>query len=271
MNNLPAILENDPGIILVKEVPMVGSRLVAEKFGKSHKNVLRGIQNLDCSAEFNGLNFELINYTDSRGRKKPEYLMTQKGFEFLTLGFTGKKAAMFREWYVERFHALEAEHQEVVKLGVPMARTVTDALKETEPERFLDKKKAAIACINSVNMIHSIVLGMGAKHYRKVHKLKEHADLKRYMTLTQRNSEEYLQREDSKLIKKGLTYSERKEILKTLYDLRVKEGTVSGQRSLIDIENRTEAKICKVYQDHTDISREPSKSLRSDFNEFPIY
>jgi len=66
MNNLPAILENDPGIILVKEVPMVGSRLVAEKFGKSHKNVLRGIQNLDCSAEFNGLNFELINYTDSR-------------------------------------------------------------------------------------------------------------------------------------------------------------------------------------------------------------
>jgi len=239
VNNLPAILENDPGIILVKEVPMVGSRVVAQKFGKAHKNVLQSIQNLECSEEFNGLNFQLINYVDSRGRQKPEYLMTQKGFEFLTLGFTGKKAAMFREWYVERFHALEAEHQEVVKLGVPMVRTVTEALKETEPERFLDKKKAAIACINSVNMIHSIVLGMDAKHYRKGHKLKEHADLKRYMTLSQRNSEEYLQREDSKLIKKGLMYSERKEILKTLYDLRVKEGTVSGQRSLIDMENRT--------------------------------
>ena len=267
MNNLPAILDNDPGIILVKEVPMVGSRVVAEKFGKAHRTVLRSIQNLDCSEEFSLHNFVPSNYTNTRGKIYTEYIMTQKGFEYLTLGFTGKKAAMFREWYVERFHALEAEHQEVVKLGVPMARTVTDALKETEPERFLDREKARNDCSNAINMIHRIVLGMDAKHYKKANKLKEHADLKRYMTLSQRNSEEYLQREDSKLIKKGLTYSERKEILKTLYDLRVKEGTVSGQRSLIDMENRTESLQIPTFPELGSLQAGNQKHTRCMFKE----
>ena len=42
-------------------------------------------------------------------QSRPMVEMTRKGFEFLVLGFTGRKAAQFREAYIERFHQMEAE------------------------------------------------------------------------------------------------------------------------------------------------------------------
>lgn len=33
------------------------SLLIAEKFGKNHKDVLKAINNMECSADFNGRNF----------------------------------------------------------------------------------------------------------------------------------------------------------------------------------------------------------------------
>ena len=42
--------------------PFCTSRQVAETFEKEHKNVLRDIEVLDCSPEFNRLNFEPISY-----------------------------------------------------------------------------------------------------------------------------------------------------------------------------------------------------------------
>ena len=38
-------------------------------FGKEHYNVLRDIENLDCSESFNAINFELVNYKDKKGEK----------------------------------------------------------------------------------------------------------------------------------------------------------------------------------------------------------
>lgn len=45
------------------------SRQVAEEFGKEHYNVLRDIESLDCSAEFNALNFEAVTYKDAKGER----------------------------------------------------------------------------------------------------------------------------------------------------------------------------------------------------------
>lgn len=49
---------------------------IAETFGKEHKNVLKDIRELQCSEEFNRLNFEPVNYTDLKGEKRPMYVMT---------------------------------------------------------------------------------------------------------------------------------------------------------------------------------------------------
>ena len=49
------------------------SLVVAEKFGKQHKSVLRTVSKLECSPEFTERNFALSEYIDSTGRKLPYY------------------------------------------------------------------------------------------------------------------------------------------------------------------------------------------------------
>ncbi|MBO9589449.1 Rha family transcriptional regulator [Devosia sp.] len=66
--------------------PMTNSRDVTELFGRLHKNVLQGIESLECSPEINRLNFEPSDYRDERGRLKPSYNMTKDGFTFLAHG-----------------------------------------------------------------------------------------------------------------------------------------------------------------------------------------
>lgn len=80
---------------------------IAKCFIKRHDNVLRCISNLDCSPEFTALNFELSTYTDCTGRNLPVYNITRDGFIFLVTGFTGKKAAQFKEAYINAFNEME--------------------------------------------------------------------------------------------------------------------------------------------------------------------
>lgn len=85
----------------------ISSLTVAEVFEKEHRNVLRAIENLECSPEFTALNFERSTYKDKSGKKSPCYNMTRKGFTRLAFGFTGKKAAQFIEEYITRFDEME--------------------------------------------------------------------------------------------------------------------------------------------------------------------
>ncbi|ECT1023181.1 transcriptional regulator [Salmonella enterica] len=85
---------------------------VAEFFAKRHERVLDKIRNLDCSPEFNEHNFVSVEYTDAKGEKRPAYQITKNGFVFLVMGFTGKKAAAFKEAYIAEFDRMENElHQ----------------------------------------------------------------------------------------------------------------------------------------------------------------
>ena len=91
------------------------SKQVAEHFGKNHKNVIRDIKNLECSAEFYRLNFEpvIMEYTNGKGgvQKSTAYRMTRDGFVFLAMGFTGPEAAQWKEAYIAAFNKLEAALQ----------------------------------------------------------------------------------------------------------------------------------------------------------------
>lgn len=81
---------------------------IAEIFKKRHKNVLRDIESLDCSSDFNGLNFQPVEYKDAKGEMRKSYFMTKDGFMFLAMGFTGKKASQIKESFIRRFNELEA-------------------------------------------------------------------------------------------------------------------------------------------------------------------
>ena len=93
-------------------VPFTTSLAVAQAFGKEHKNVLRYIQNLECSSKFRELNFELSSYTSKTGngtiREYPAYRLTRDGFAILAMGFNGQKAVAWKERFLEAFNAMEA-------------------------------------------------------------------------------------------------------------------------------------------------------------------
>lgn len=51
------------------------SLLVAEKFAKRHADVMRAVQNLECSPAFAERNFALSEYRDPTGRTHPGWPM----------------------------------------------------------------------------------------------------------------------------------------------------------------------------------------------------
>jgi len=72
---------------------MCSSLDVAKRFEKTHDNVLKSIQTLECTDDFRDVNFNVSNYTvEGQRRTYPMYLMTRDGFAFLVMGFTGKEA-----------------------------------------------------------------------------------------------------------------------------------------------------------------------------------
>lgn len=87
------------------------SRVVAEKFGKLHKNVLRDIEKITSETpdEFNRLNFEPVTYLDAKGEARPQYELTRDGFTLLAMGFTGKAAMEWKIRFIEAFNMMEAE------------------------------------------------------------------------------------------------------------------------------------------------------------------
>ena len=97
------------GLAIREGKVVVSSRDVAEKFGKLHKNVMQSIENLECSPEFGRLNFQPSSYTNEQSKLQPEVLMTRDGFTFLAMGFTGAKAAQFKEAYIAEFNRMESE------------------------------------------------------------------------------------------------------------------------------------------------------------------
>lgn len=95
-------------IVFIQDGKAITSSIdVANYFGKLHKDVIRKIQSIECSEEFNERNFAPVGYLDNKGEKRPAYQMTKDGFMFLVMGFTGKKAAQFKEAYIKAFNEME--------------------------------------------------------------------------------------------------------------------------------------------------------------------
>ena len=120
--NAIAQTEFNPSLAIINGVIKTTSLKVAEHFGKQHKNVLQAIDRLECSLEFNQLNFQPVEYSDAKGEKRPAYEMTKDGFTFLAMGFTGKEAAKWKEAYINAFNAM-AIQLSTNPLQLPEAKT----------------------------------------------------------------------------------------------------------------------------------------------------
>ncbi|EAC1967923.1 peptidase [Escherichia coli] len=114
MATIPTLTQ--PEIAIVDGQAVTSSLAVANFFSKRHDDVLKKIRTLECSASFTARNFSVSDYTDCTGRKLPCYQITRDGFAFLAMGFTGKRAAQFKEAYINAFNQME---KQLLKPSVP--------------------------------------------------------------------------------------------------------------------------------------------------------
>lgn len=110
MNSLIPINNISVNFEVVGEEVFATSLQIAQVFGKSHKNVLRTIDNLPQDNFFN-TNFKINKRTDLFGavtRSEKYYNLTRDGFSLLVMGFTGQRAYQWKIEFIKAFNTMEA-------------------------------------------------------------------------------------------------------------------------------------------------------------------
>jgi Rha family phage regulatory protein len=103
-----------PRIMLIDGRVMTTSLVVAEHFGKRHKDVLRAIDDsiAEMPDDFHRRNFAPMIRPVMIGkgaiREERAYRMTRDGFALIAMGFTGKAAIAWKVAYINTFNAMEA-------------------------------------------------------------------------------------------------------------------------------------------------------------------
>jgi len=124
------------------------SRKVAEVFGKQHDDVLKSIKKIECSDKFRLGNFAASSYINKQNKAQPMYELTRDGLTFLCMGYTGKKAAKFKEVYIAEFNRMEqhikdqqqAKPMNELEILISVAQKLNDTnKKQAELEERLHK------------------------------------------------------------------------------------------------------------------------------------
>jgi len=98
----------------------MSSKEIAEITGKEHSNVMRDIHNL-LEQGVNQFNFDLVDYLDAKGEKRPMYILTKKGSLILASGYN----AVLRERIINRWEELEIKER---RAKFPIPQTYSEAL-----------------------------------------------------------------------------------------------------------------------------------------------
>mgnify|MGYP001350151631 CR=1 FL=1 len=101
------VLEQTPLVQEQNEQVVTTSLIVANEFGKEHRNVLRGIEGLLKNEQTHKM-FQKSTYIHEQNKQEyTMYYMNRDGFTLLAMGFTGKKALQFKLKFIEQFNRME--------------------------------------------------------------------------------------------------------------------------------------------------------------------
>lgn len=194
-----------------QDTARVDSRFVADFFEKEHKTVLRSIDAIldsesGFSAEFGRHNFAPSSYINQQNKKQRCYAMTRDGFTALAMGFTGKKAAQFKEMYIRRFNQME-------KFISTLVSAREQFPKLTAQIRLLHPEAKPYHYSNECDMLNRIVLGMSAKQFREAHGLEKGQSIRPHLRDDQIAMLDLLQTVDIGLMLAVPDYQQRKRQL----------------------------------------------------------
>lgn len=111
-------------VIIKNGKEMVRSDKLAIMFEKQHKDILKIIRSK--ISFLSGENFTLKDFfieetaLTPKGKEYKRYFLTRKGFDFVGLSLQGKKADLYKVWYIDAFHDKQRvleEHKLTAKLN----------------------------------------------------------------------------------------------------------------------------------------------------------
>ena len=113
-------------LVFMKDgVPYTSSNIIAERFSKNHKDVMRAIdnhlaKNTDDTlvSDFNRRNFTPVEFLDRKQELRRAYELTEEGFSFTALGFTGEKADKFKVEFIQAFFGIRDALQNRIKAEI---------------------------------------------------------------------------------------------------------------------------------------------------------
>lgn len=182
LSDARALLESNDTML------MADSIRVSERFGKLHRQVVRDIEDIECSQEFYRANFKQLEFVDGRGRSQPMYRMTRDGFSLLVMGFSGPKAMLWKERYILAFNMLEAaELAESIERAETRGRSKTVRVAATDSYK-LHGATEWFHYVNNTDAIYEIMFGGSAGQLRKRWNLPPKANVRDYLSSIQLNT-----------------------------------------------------------------------------------
>lgn len=177
---------------------------IAKLFGKRHGDVIRAIERamLEVSQEFNQRNFASVRRKDKKGEGRKAYRLNRKAFAYVVMGFTGKRAAEFKEAYIEAFERMAdlIFTRRATAYGYKeMSAAVHDVLHGGYHEE--------------ADRVNRAVLGMSSREYRHIFEISGGKNPRDAVPQALLEKMDRAQRLNAQLIRAGLSGKERTRVL----------------------------------------------------------
>ena len=201
-------------ILTKNNIPITTSLKVAEYFKRKHKYVVSDILKLkeedqEDNDGFWGLHFWPSEYK-SRGKKNLMYCMTEDGFIFLVMGYTGKKARKIKKSFINAF-------REMIKLIQSRLESKVEHHLFSQAIAYDHKEPKGYHFSNEYNMIYRIMFGMSGKKYKEFLGLSDKTTTKEILGDTQIHYLMQLQKLDEALMAADMDFQDRKVQLTNFY------------------------------------------------------
>ena len=195
------------------------SRLIAEIFEKRHSDVIRAIENLECSQDFTERNFALSDYKDDSGKSNKEYIITKDGFVMLAMGFTGEKAFKFKEQYINAFNSMERELKRIYEerqqwvIEREKGKLVRHILTDTIKMKVAESPNKKFMYPNYTKLIYKVLFNKSFDELKKMYNIKPKESLRDYISSEELKELEQMEMLISSLINLGWGYNQIKEFI----------------------------------------------------------
>ena len=209
-----------------KAIPVTSSRTIAEEFGKTHGTVMRDIRNLilelkESLSEDRIVLYKFVEmlYKDKYEREQPEYLINKDLFVMLVMGYTGKKALIIKDNYIQQFNFMEREllaRSQTRYIGKSARKNLTESIKLFCKD---DSNFKSFAYNNYTKLIYKKITGMNCVKLKEIRKIPKGANIRDYLTIEELEKCQELESKIASIIEQSDTFGKTdKEVYKIVSD-----------------------------------------------------